>query len=187
MSTRFPWKTALALLLAAAGTAFASEPGPAAPQPSAWPAPPPVVPYEKLIAFLPEPPAGWTAERPSGSTADIEVFKLSTATRTYIKGEEDDSPITTVTIIDAGGHQGYFDITTKGWKTQNRTADGYDIPIQINGMPGYEHSSVPNKSSSLWVVVGKRYFVQIEVANQEPNELREWLKRIDLKKLAELK
>ena len=37
------------------------------------------------------------------------------------------------------------------------------------------------------VMVADRYFVQVELQNQEPNELQDWIKRIDLKKLAGIK
>jgi len=148
---------------------------------------PPVVSYEKLIPFLPETPKGWTAEKPSGSTAEIEVFNLSTATQTYQKGDDDDAPVVTVTIIDAGGHKGYFDTATVKWKLNLENAEGYDKTVEIDGIPGYEHYSKAAKSASLCLIVAKRYFVQIEVTNQDPKELREWLKKIDLKKLAELK
>ncbi len=36
-------------------------------------------------------------------------------------------------------------------------------------------------------MVANRYFVQIELQNQEPSELQEWIKRVDLKKLAAIK
>jgi hypothetical protein len=185
------WETAAAFLLFA-GFCVASEPATQVspvenPTPSICPVPPPVVPSEKLIAFLPEPPNGWTAEKPSGSINDIEVFKLSTASRTYLKGEEDNSPVTTITLIDAGGHQGYFDITTKSWQTNSQTPEGYDKKVEINGLSGFEHYDKASNTSSLSVVIAKRYFVQIEVTNQEPAQLREWLNKIDLKKLAELK
>jgi hypothetical protein len=36
-------------------------------------------------------------------------------------------------------------------------------------------------------MVANRYFVQIELQNQDPKELREWIKRVDLKKLAAIK
>ncbi len=41
--------------------------------------------------------------------------------------------------------------------------------------------------STLWVMVANRYFVQIELQGQDPKELQEWIKRIDLKKLAAIK
>ena len=36
-------------------------------------------------------------------------------------------------------------------------------------------------------MIAKRYFVQIEVQNLDPKELQEWIKHVDLKKLAEIK
>ena len=157
------------------------------PTPLPRPTPPPVVLYEKLLPFLPPTPAGWTAEKPSGSTNEIEVFNLSTATQTYQHGDEDSSPVVTVTLIDAGGHKGYFETTTGRWRINAETPDGYDKTVEIDGVPGYEHYSKEAKSGSLSVIVAQRYFVQIEVTNQDPKELREWLKKIDLKKLGELK
>ena len=160
---------------------------PACPTPQPRPTPPPAVPYEKLMPFLPATPAGWTSEKPAGSTDQIEVFNLSTVSQTYQMGEEDNAPVVTVTLIDAGGHKGYFDATTVLWKSTIETPEGYDKTVVIDGMPGYEHYSKAANSSSLSVVVAQRYFIQIEVTNQDPKELREWLKKIDVKKLGELK
>ena len=159
----------------------------ASPTPSARPTPPPVVPYEKLLPFLPATPEGWTAEKPDGSTTDIEVFKLSTVTQTYQKGDRGIVPVVTVTIIDAGGHKGYFETTTALWKMNAETSDGYDKTVEINGMPGYEHYAKGANSGSLSVVAGGRYFIQVEVTNLDPGELRVWLKKIDIKNLAQLK
>jgi hypothetical protein len=36
-------------------------------------------------------------------------------------------------------------------------------------------------------MIADRYFVQVELQNQDPSELQEWVKRIDLKKLAAIK
>jgi len=36
-------------------------------------------------------------------------------------------------------------------------------------------------------MIANRYFLQIELQNQDPSELQEWVKRVDLKKLAEIK
>ena len=194
MKMRFVW-LALCVLLSVSGSfakpqaeqAGGNPAASASPASSAKPTPLPVVPYEKLIAFLPTPPEGWTAEKPSGSLTDIEVFNLSTATQTYQKGDQENPPLVTITLIDAGGHKGYFDAITVMWKVNAQTPQGYDKTVEIDGMPGYEHYSLGALSGSLSVVVGGRYFIQIEVANQDPKEMREWLKKIDLKKLAELK
>jgi hypothetical protein len=36
-------------------------------------------------------------------------------------------------------------------------------------------------------MIANRYFVQVELQNQDPGQLQEWVKRVDLKKLAEIK
>jgi hypothetical protein len=41
--------------------------------------------------------------------------------------------------------------------------------------------------ATLWVMIASRYFLQIELQNQDPKELQEWVKRVDLKKLAAIK
>ncbi|MDD5350490.1 MAG: hypothetical protein PHQ12_09800 [Chthoniobacteraceae bacterium] len=201
MKMRFLWAVALVSFSVAAwadgpqatpvdlkSIAVSLGAGTPAPTPAASrPAPPPVVPFEKLIPFLPAAPEGWTAEKPSGSVTDVEVFRLSTASRIYEKGDDQNAAVTTVTVLDAGGHQGYFDATTGGWKANSQTGDGYDKTVEIDGLPGFEHYSRTAQSGSLSVIVAKRFFVQIDVKNQEPAALREWLKKLDLKKLAELK
>jgi hypothetical protein len=36
-------------------------------------------------------------------------------------------------------------------------------------------------------MIANRYFVQVELQNQDPAQLQEWVKRVDLKKLADIK
>jgi len=36
-------------------------------------------------------------------------------------------------------------------------------------------------------MIANRFFVQIELQSQDPKELQEWIKRVDLKKLAAIK
>jgi hypothetical protein len=36
-------------------------------------------------------------------------------------------------------------------------------------------------------MIANRYFVQIELQAQDPKDLQEWVKRVDLKKLAAIK
>ncbi|MEI6561957.1 MAG: hypothetical protein WCO68_07735 [Verrucomicrobiota bacterium] len=197
MKTRFLWLTVVLLLSVTGGFASpqatqTSDAAPAlvpaaSPTPLARPTPPPVVPYEALLPFLPATPEGWTAEKPAGSTTDIDIFKLSTVTQTYQKGDQENVPVVTVTIIDAGGHKGYFEASTALWKGNAETPDGYDKTVEIDGMPGYEHFKKEANGGSLSVVAGGRYFIQIEVTNLDQSELRVWLKKIDFKKLAQLK
>ena len=154
---------------------------------SAKPKPTQVVSFKKLLSFLPPVPEGWTAEKPGGSVTDLgKGLRLSEATRTYIKGEDQSAAVTKVTIIDAGGRKEYFAMITAKWKGA-QTEDGYDKVVEIDGMPGFEHFSKAIHGGSLSVFVANRFFVQVDISNQDLRALREWLQKIDLKKLAVLR
>src|SRR6266404_3075593 len=51
---------------------------------------------------------------------------------------------------------------------------------------GFETFEKDTRHATLWVMIANRYFVQVELQNEDPGELREWIKHIDLKKLAEI-
>ena len=172
-------------------TPFALTPDLASPAESASPAPAKVatqtVHFDALIPFLPEAPAGWTAEAPQGDTSDSEDFNISTVQRIYAKGVEDDSPSVSISIIDPGNNEDFVKATTEVWKVTSETEDGYDRPINLDGKPGYEHYSKLAKTTSLSLFVGNRFFVQIDITNLEPKEIKTWVALIDMKKLAALK
>src|SRR5881227_4137736 len=62
---------------------------------------PDVVDPAKLIPLLPEPPSGWTAEKAEGSSDDVGGFKITNVHRDYRKGEGDDAPIASISILDS--------------------------------------------------------------------------------------
>ena len=146
-----------------------------------------VVDYTKLLPLLPDPPAGWTADKAEGSTDDTGGFALTTVHRDYKKGEADNAPIASISILDSAANPDYVASTTAAWKESSSTPEGYAKPVTIDGNSGYETYENDKKHGTLWVMVAKRYFVQIETQGLEPKELQEWVKRIDLKKLADIK
>jgi hypothetical protein len=146
-----------------------------------------VVDYSKLLPLLPEPLAGWTAEKAEGSTDDSSGAALSTAHRDYKKGEAENAPITSISILDSAGNPDYVATTVTGWKESSSTPEGYTKSVTIDGNPAYETYENENKHGTLSVMVAKRFLVQIESQGQEAKELQEWAKRVDLKKLAEIK
>src|SRR6266567_2064823 len=148
---------------------------------------PDVVDPAKLIPILPEPPAGWTAEKAEGSSDDVGGFKITNVHRDYKKGEGVDAPKASISITDAVASPDYVEATSGAWSQASETAEGYGKPVTIDGNPGREDYDKERKQASLWVMVAKRYFVTIELQNQDPKELQEWIKRVDLKKLAEIK
>ena len=148
---------------------------------------PDVVDPAKLIPILPEPPNGWTAEKAEGSSDDVGGFKITNVHRDYQKGNGTDAPKAVINIIDSVGSPDYVENVTAGWNETPETAEGYSKKVTIDGNPGFEGYEKDQTQASLWVIVAKRYFVEVELRNQEPKELQEWIKKVDLKKLAEIK
>ena len=148
---------------------------------------PDAVDYQKLLPLLPEAPEGWTTDKPEGSTEDVGGFRITNVHRDYRKGEGDTAPSAAISILDSVANPDYVSATSAAWNDTSETADGYGKPVTIDGNAGREDYDKPQKHASLWVMVANRYFVQIELQNQDPKELQEWIKRVDLKKLAEIK
>jgi hypothetical protein len=148
---------------------------------------PDAIDYQKLLPLLPEAPEGWTTDKPEGSTEDVGGFRITNVHRDYRKGEGDTAPSAAISILDSAANPDYVSATSAAWNDTSETADGYGKPVTIDGNAGREDYDKLQKHASLWVMVANRYFVQIELQNQDPKELQEWIKRVDLKKLAEIK
>jgi hypothetical protein len=148
---------------------------------------PDVVDYKKLIPILPEAPTGWTAEKPEGSTEDVGGFKITNVHRDFRKGDGPDAPAASISILDSAANPDYVVATTDAWKQTSDSVEGYAKPVTIDGNPGFEAYENDQKHGTLWVMIAKRYFVEIELQKQDAKELQEWIKRVDLKKLAEIK
>ena len=148
---------------------------------------PDAVDYQKLLPLLPEAPEGWTTDKPEGSTEDVGGFRITNVHRDYRKGKGDTAPSAAISILDSAANPDYVSATSAAWNDTSETADGYGKPVTIDGNAGREDYDKLQKHASLWVMVANRYFVQIELQNQDPTELQEWIKRVDLKKLAEVK
>lgn len=146
-----------------------------------------VVDYKKLLPLLPEPPTGWKGEDPEGSTEEMDDTQLSTAHRDYQKGEGESAPTTSISILDSAANPEYVESTKAAWNMTETTSYGYTKPVTIDGMPGFETFESEGKHGTLWLLVAKRYFLQIETTGQDANELQEWLMRMDLKNLAAVK
>jgi hypothetical protein len=146
-----------------------------------------VVDFKKLIPLMPEAPAGWTADAAEGSTDDAGGNKITSVHRDYKKGEAETAPTTSISILDAAGNPDYVAATTAAWSMSTSTPEGYTKTLTIEGMPGFETFENEGKHGTLWLMVAKRYVLAIETQNQESKDLQDWLKRIDVKKLAEVK
>ena len=187
---RTPFRLALLQLLACAAlalTCVAQPPPPGAEPPKESSPLGDVVDFKLLLPLLPEPPAGWKADPPEGSTEDLGEMKLTNVHRDYQKDQTGDAPTTAISILDSAANPEYVESTTSAWDADTSDVEGYTKKLNIDGMPGFEAFENEGKHGSLWLLVAKRYFLQIETSGQDPKELQEWLKRIDLKKLATIK
>ena len=146
-----------------------------------------VVDYSKLLPLLPDAPAGWTADKPEGSTTDVGGFKLTNVHRDYRKGEGDKVPTTAISILDSAANPDYVEATTAAWNFTTTSTEGYSKAVTLDGNPGFETFENEGKHGTLWIMVAKRYFLQIETQGQDPAALQEWAKRVDVKKLATIK
>jgi len=148
---------------------------------------PEAVDYQKLLPILPEPLDGWTADKPEGSTEDVGGFRITNVHRDYHKGEGDKAPTAAISILDSVANPDYVSATTAAWNNNSESSEGYSKSVTIDGNPGFEAFEKDSKHATLWVMIANRYFLQIELQNQDPSELQEWVKRVDVKKLAEIK
>src|SRR5437773_3375241 len=145
------------------------------------------VDYQKLLPVLPEPPLGWTADKPEGSTEDVGGFRITNVHRDYHKGEGDKAPTAAISILDSVANPDYVSATTAAWNSNSESSEGYSKSVTIDGNPGFEAFEKETKHATLWLMIANRYFVQVELQNQDPAQLQEWVKRVDLKKLADIK
>jgi hypothetical protein len=146
-----------------------------------------VVDYTKLLPLLPDAPAGWTADKPNGTTTDVGGFKLTNVHRDYRKGEGENAPTTAISILDSAANPDYVEATTAAWKFSTTSTEGYSKSVNVDGHDGFETFENEGKHGTLWLMVAKRYFLQIETQRQDPAALQEWIKRVDMKKLATIK
>src|SRR5213082_3419650 len=148
---------------------------------------PDAVDYQKLLPILPDAPQGWTADKPEGSTEDVGGFRLTNVHRDYRKGEGDNVPTAAISILDSAANPDYVGATTTAWKFTTTSTEGYSKSVNLDGHDGFETFENEGKHGTLWLMVAKRYFLQIETQGQDPAALQEWAKRVDMKKLAAIK
>src|SRR5437867_7298597 len=142
---------------------------------------------KNLNQSLQHPQQGWVADKAEGSTEDVGGFRITNVHRDYHKGEGDKAPTAAISILDSVANPDYVSATTAAWNSNSESSEGYSKSVTIDGNPGFEAFEKETKHATLWLMIANRYFVQVELQNQDPAQLQEWVKRVDLKKLAEVK
>src|SRR5204862_7363902 len=69
----------------------------------------------------------------------------------------------------------------------SESGEGDSKAVTIDANPSFEAFEKESRHATLWLMIANRYSLQIELQNQDPKELQQWSRRVDLKKLAAIK
>jgi hypothetical protein len=139
--------------------------------------------FNLLIPFLPNAPAGWTAEDPDGMTMNYENGSWTTASRSYSSGDDKQA---TVSIMDSA----YYAVG--GWEMWGRqyemtTTDGYFKTGTVAGFPSWESYDKNSKSYGTLVGLNNRFMVSVTIDNGAKADLDLFLNSINYQGIAALK
>jgi hypothetical protein len=92
-----------------------------------------------------------------------------------------------VKITDGAFNAPLYTVITMAAQFARESTEGYEKGVTIDGNPGVEKWRKDGGDASLNVVVGKRYFVEIEGSGITPELVRQVWGSVDRAKLASLK
>ena len=129
------------------------------------------VSFQELMPALPDAPAGWEAEEPKGETNQMGDFKMSKVSRVYTNGDQR----VQVTIQDWAFRKALWPPFIMTSKFSQESTDGYNKGITIGeDTPGREEHNIKQMRGKRQVLLGKRYFVEIEQRGGGPEVYEEW-------------
>jgi len=131
--------------------------------------------FSTLLAALPDPPAGWNADEPKGSTTQLGDFKTSEAHRVYTSGTGQEVE---VTIQDWAFHRAVYLPFLMAARLSQESSDGYNRGIRIAGDPGREEYQTESKSGERTVLRKKRYCTKIRIEGLPASAFDEWYARV---------
>jgi len=139
------------------------------------------VSFTALMAYLPDAPAGWTAEEGTGASWAIDEGQWTWATREYAKGDAQAS----ILIQDSAYQEvGYWE----SWDSlvAFETSEGYYKSGTVSGHPSWEYFTKP-ASYGTWIGVNERFMVFVSVEDGSKQDLDAFVNAINYGGLANLK
>ncbi len=133
-----------------------------------------------LLPFIPAPPKGWKAEKPSGKTGRAGAFASTRVRRVFKKGNEQ----ITFILEDLGPHNPYFSMKEPLKIVQKKTSQGYSKKLMLGKLAAQEVFNTKRKQGVVFTVLEKR--IQLNVAGkgiEDTSLLVKLAKTVDLKKL----
>lgn len=140
--------------------------------------------FAKLIELLPKAPSGFAADgEPRGETTSAMGFKVSMAEQSYSA----EGRSLRVKITDGAFNAPLYTVITMAAQFARESTEGYEKGVTLDGNPGVEKWRKDGGDAELNVVVGKRFFVEIEGSAITPELVREVWGSVDRTRLAGLK
>ena len=140
--------------------------------------------FAKLIELLPKAPSGWAADgEPRGETTNAMGFKVSMAEQSF----STEGKSLRVKITDGAFNAPLYTVITLAAQFARESSEGYEKGVTLDGNPGVEKWRKNGGDAELNVVIGKRYFVEIEGSGITPELVRGVWGSVDRAKLAGLK
>ena len=140
--------------------------------------------FSKLIELLPKAPSGWTADaEPRGETTNAMGFKVSMAEQSFSQ----EGKSLRVKITDGAFNAPLYTVITMAAQFAHESTEGYEKGVTLDGNPGVEKWRKDGGDAELNVVIGKRYFVEIDGSGITPEVVRAVWGSVDRAKLAGLK
>lgn len=142
-----------------------------------------LVPFEKLLPFLPPAPAGFTAGKGEGEAINTEEDKYAIVSKDYLKDGDD----IRVVIMDAGRVKAKYRPILRWVGVVDEDTNDYTKGVNIDGNPGWEHFDRKFKTGNLHLMIGKRYLLTIHLNHVDRELMHTVYKSMDIKGLAALK
>jgi hypothetical protein len=140
--------------------------------------------FSKLIELLPKAPSGFTADGdPRGETTNAMGFKVSMAEQHF----SSEGGSLRVKIMDGAFNAPLYTFVTMAAQFARESTEGYEKGVTLDGNPGVEKWRKDGGDAELNIVVGKRFFVEIEGSGITPDLVREVWGSVDRARLAGLK
>lgn len=100
---------------------------------------------------------------------------------------ESSPPEVTIGISDTSANQALAMAFAVGAQFNNETTEGYQKSYAIDGNPLHESYENEPKTGSITTMAGGRFNLEIKVSGLSPEEMQAWVKRVDIKGLAQAK
>ena len=139
------------------------------------------VSFTALMAYLPDAPAGWTAEEGTGASWTLDEGQWTWATREYEKGDAR----ATILIQDSAYQEvGYWE----SWDSlvAFESSEGYYKSGTVSGHPSWEYFTKP-ASYGNWIGVNERFMVFVSIEDGSKQDLDTFVNAINYGSLANLK